>query len=126
MHFEYIAVENIVTKGEIVCNKQFLLFSQCFLPDMALFFILSALENVVCNLFQFLSSGNGFTLFQTSPGFLGVCSTNFLKTPWEKEKLLIMSNFSFSHGVFYPFAELSAIFIKFGIVVCKLIRFGRD
>ena len=28
----YIAVENIVRKGEIACNKQFLLFSQCFLP----------------------------------------------------------------------------------------------
>ena len=25
-------------KGEIACNKQFLLFSQCFLPYMALFF----------------------------------------------------------------------------------------
>ena len=36
-----------------------------------------------------------------------------------------MSNFSFSHCVFYPFGELSAIFIKFEIVVCKLIEFGR-
>ena len=33
-----IAVENIVRKGEIACNKQFLLFSQCFLPYMALIF----------------------------------------------------------------------------------------
>ena len=36
-HFEalrYIAVENNVSKGEIACNKQFLLFSQCFLPYM--------------------------------------------------------------------------------------------
>ena len=31
----------------------------------------------------------------------------------------------FSHGVFYPLGELSAIFIKFGIVVCKLFQFGR-
>ena len=30
--------ENIVRKGEIACNKQFLLFSQCFLPYMALIF----------------------------------------------------------------------------------------
>ena len=29
---------NIVRKGEIACNKQFLLFSQCFLPYMALIF----------------------------------------------------------------------------------------
>ena len=34
----YIAVENIVRKGEIACNKQFLLFSQCFPPYMALTF----------------------------------------------------------------------------------------
>ena len=32
----WLAVENIVRKGEIACNKQFLLFSQCFLPYMVL------------------------------------------------------------------------------------------
>ena len=31
-------MENIVRKGEIACKKQFLLFSQCFLPNMALIF----------------------------------------------------------------------------------------
>ena len=31
-----------------------------------------------------------------------------------------MSNFSFSHSVVYPFEELSAIFIKLKIIVCKL------
>ena len=30
------------------------------------------------------------------------------------------SNFSFSHSVFYPSGEVSGIFIKFEIVVCKL------
>ena len=30
------------------------------------------------------------------------CSTCLLKTPREKEKLLVTSNFSFSHSVFYP------------------------
>ena len=29
--------------------------------------------------------------------------TSVLKTQWEKEKLLITSNFSFFHSVFYPF-----------------------
>ena len=48
----------------------------------------------------------------------------FLKTLWEKEKLLVTSNFSFTHSVFYPFRELSAIFIKFKIVVCRLFQFG--
>ena len=30
--------------------------------------------------------------------------TSLLKTQWEKEKLLVTSNFSFSHNVFYLFA----------------------
>ena len=34
----YKAEKNIVRKGETDCDKQFLLFSQCFLPYMALFF----------------------------------------------------------------------------------------
>ena len=41
--------------------------------------------------------------FPNKPLFLRVCSTSLLKTLWEKEKLLIMSNFSFLHDVFYPF-----------------------
>ena len=56
---------------------------------------------------------------------LCVCSTSLLKTQWEKEKLLLMNNFSFSHSVFYPLRDLSAIFIKFDIVICKLFQFGR-
>ena len=44
---------------------------------------------------------------------------------WEKEKLLVTNNFSFSHSVFYPFGKLSAIFVKFEIVDCKLFQFGR-
>ena len=36
-----------------------------------------------------------------------------------------MSNFSFSDNVFYLFGELSAIFIKFIIVVFNLFQFGR-
>ena len=63
--------------------------------------------------------------FRNKPWFLRVCNTTLLKTMWEKKKLLATSNFSFSHSVFYPFGELSAIFIKFEIVVCKLFQFGR-
>ena len=32
-HQQQAACENIVGKGEIACNKQFLLFTQCFLPN---------------------------------------------------------------------------------------------
>ena len=55
--------------------------------------------------------------FPNKPWFLRVCHTRLMKTLWEKEKLLVMSNFSFSHSVFYPFEELFAIFIKLEIVV---------
>ena len=41
-----------------------------------------------------------FNPFPNKPWFLRVCSTNLLKTLWVKEKLLITSNFSFSHSVF--------------------------
>ena len=63
--------------------------------------------------------------FPNKPWFLCVCSISLLKTLCEKKKLLVTSNFSFSHSVFYPFGELSAIFIKFEIVICKLFQFGR-
>ena len=63
--------------------------------------------------------------FPNKPWFLCVVSASLLKTLWDKEKLLVMSNFSFSHSVFYPFGEFSNIFIKFENVVCKLFQFRR-
>ena len=66
-----------------------------------------------------------FNSFPNKPWFLRVYSTSLLKTLCEKEKLLVTSNFSFSHSVFFSFGELSAIIIKFKIVVCKLLKFKR-
>ena len=43
MHQWQTAFENIVGKEEIACNKQFLLFSQCFLLDQN---ILSPIVNI--------------------------------------------------------------------------------
>ena len=63
--------------------------------------------------------------FPNKPWFLHVCRLSLMKTLWEKEKLLVMSNFSFSHSVFNLFQKLSAIFVKLKIVVCKLFQFGR-
>ena len=65
----------------------------------------------------------GYKAFPSKPWFLRVCSTSLLKTLWEKEKLLVTRNFSFSHSVFHPFEQLSAIFISFEIVVVKLFQF---
>ena len=41
------------------------------------------------------------------------------------EKLLVTSNFSFSHSVFYLFGGLSGIANKIENVVCKFILFRR-
>ena len=75
--------------------------------------------NAVTSIFSFFQRYIlSFNPFTNKPWFLRVCSTSLLKTLWEKEKLLVTSNFSFSHSVFYPFGELSTIFIKLEIVVC--------
>ena len=71
--------------------------------------------------------------FPNKPWFLRVRSTSFLKTLWEKEKLLVTNNFSFSNTVFYQFGKLSAIFIdsdvesanSFNLEVSKICRLGK-
>ena len=62
-----------------------------------------------------------FNPFPNKPWYLRVCSTNILKTLCEKEKLLVTSNFSFCHSVFSLLGELSAIFIRYELVNCKLL-----
>ena len=42
-----------------------------------------------------------FNPFPDKPWFLRVCSRSLLKTLSENKKLLVTSNFSFSHSVFY-------------------------
>ena len=106
-------VENIMEKGENAGYQHFLLFPLCFHKSS---FARSLKVGIVCY---------GINPFPNKPWFLPVCCMCFLKTLWEKEKLLITSNFSFSHSVFYLFGEHSAIFVKFEIVVCKLFQFRR-
>ena len=63
---------------------------------------------VVCKLFQ---SGKILIFvvwikvnpFPHNDTFWHPWQTSLLKTLWEKEKLLVTSNFSFSHSVFFPF-----------------------
>ena len=62
-----------------------------------------------------------FLPLPNKPWFLHICRTSFLKTLWVKKKLLVMSNFFFIDCVFDPFEQPSSIFIKFEIVVCKLL-----
>ena len=64
------------------------------------------------------------TLSPNKPWFLRVCRPSLLKTLWEKEKLFITTHFSLFRCFFYPLGELSAIFIKYEIVVCRLFESG--
>ena len=48
-----------------------------------------------------------------------------LENAVEMEKLLVTSNFSFSHSGFYPFGKHSGILIKFKIVICELFQFRK-
>ena len=71
-----------------------------------IFCTMTTTTTMMLRLWQYL----GFSLktaelnpFPNKPWFLRVYIISVLKTLWEKEKLLVTSNFSFSHSVFYPF-----------------------
>ena len=82
-------------------------------------------RDCVVKMFPILTQHSLCSPFPNKPWFLRVYSTSLLKTLQKKEKLLITSNFSSSHGVFYLFGELSVIFINLEIVVCQHFQFGR-
>ena len=65
--------------------------------------------------------------FTNRPSFLRVCSTRLLKTRWEKEKLLITSDFSFSPRHFLPFFEnFSAFSPNLKLSSVKSFDFGES
>ena len=103
------AFQNNVRKDESAGNLSFLLFPHCFL---------SFKRQILCFgrlifLHQTLSIWMGLKIlpfgrvnpFTNKPWFFRVCSPSLKKTLWGKEKLLVMSNFSFSHSVFYLFKK---------------------
>ena len=68
----------------------------------------------------------GFLLnpFQNKPLFLCVCSKSS-ENIVGKGEMTRNEQFPFSHGIFYPFGELSAIHMKFRIIICKPFQLGR-
>ena len=52
------------------------------------------------------------------------------RQPWQFQytplHFVLMSNFSFSHSVFYPSGELSAISFKYEIVVCNSLSIWKS
>ena len=57
--------------------------------------------------------------FPNNSWFLPVCSASLENTAGKGE-IARNEHFSFFLSIFFPFGELSAIFIRFEIVVCKL------
>ena len=95
------SVENIVGKGENAGYQHFLLYPQCFekasFPDTSKGFFLWELVNFFPN-DKFLDSSKLIEFADDNFGF-DENGRNFFKqieTLWKKEKLLVMSNFSFS------------------------------
>ena len=71
-----------------------MIFHKCQVNNISLLFLLSWRKS-------FFS--RSFNPFPHNDTFLCPWETSLLKTLWEKEKLLVTSNFSFSHSVFYLF-----------------------
>ena len=60
-------------------------------------------------------------IFKKAHVLMCLYSASLLKTLWKKEKLLVTSNFSFSHSVFSPFCKFLCHFHQ----ICKFFQFGR-
>ena len=100
-------VENTVGKGEIALYERFLLFLQCFqkvsFPGASKGVIVwewvkkpeLSIQARILGLVAF-NLGDLLNPFPNKPWVLHVCTISLLKTLWEKEKLVITSNFSFS------------------------------
>ena len=97
-------------KREITGYEQFLLFPQCFQK------LLLMRQN------EYLLS-KGLTLSQTCLG-LYMYITGLLKTLWEKEKLLMMSNFSFSQ-YFLPFLE-NFLSLLLNLILSSAVSFSLE
>ena len=111
-----MALENIVWGKRGKCSDYCCpFFQQFFLTYKKEITIISVLH--IMSFCKYFFNSNPFL---NKPLFLCICSTNLLKTQWEKEKLLMMSNFFISHSVFYDFGKLLAIFTIFKTVLCKL------
>ena len=77
---------------------------------------------------------DALTLTQTSPCFyVSAVLTSLLKPPWEKENLLVTSNFSFFHSVyvlldnFLPFQSSLELLSPTSLTLeeSKICRFGK-
>ena len=114
---EQIFFQNIMARGENACHHHF--WKQTFIIWLA--------YKLMCTFFfKFETSktwllGEEFTFPKQALVFMCLQCKSFENTVGKRQH--VTSNFSISHSVFYSFGELSAIFITFENVVCKLFEF---
>ena len=72
---------------------------------------------------KILSFGKGLALSRTNHVFFSCLQYKFFENTVGKGEIAGYKQFLLFPSVFYLFEELSAIFIKFEIVVCKLFQF---
>ena len=66
-----------------------------------------------------------FKPFPNKPWFLTCLQHKTFENTVGKGEIAHNEHFSFTHSVFYPLGDLSAIFVKFEIVGCKLFQLRR-
>ena len=82
-----------------------------------IFLCRNSVDFLSCHVQAFWHTDHFLNLPQTIPCFHVSAVLVLRKHCEKKEKLLLTSNFSLSHSIFYPFGELSANLPKFEIVV---------
>ena len=70
-------------------------------------------------------NGCGLTLSSIYTDFNSLKKKKFRKTLWKKVKLLILSNFTFFHNVFYTVFLLKSFPSHISVFVCSFFEFGK-
>ena len=100
----FTAIRKGFHQGQNSVYQYFPIFLQCFLPSQRQILLYMPLFNLPPN----------------KPLFLHACSKSLLKTQWEKDKLLVTSNFSSSYSGFFssssklPFVKSLSLEKSFG------------
>ena len=117
--------ENIAEKGENAGNQLFFLFPLCFIPfptqisifhshlfcrlqiafnltSMKFSRLVTSIFSISPKLFNTMKDKTNYlTFYSIDTRFLRINNRQLLNILWEKNKLLVNSNFSFSHNVFH-------------------------
>ena len=131
MHQQQTAFENIVGKGEIARNEQFLLFPQCFLFDQT---IVSAFVHI-SDIISFFAaefeepksgiSGKGLTVYQMTK-ILDL--SKFKTVAYDKMNVaeMMISVFDRKHCEKMRKCVLSSGLLKLRIVLLRVCLFGKS